>query len=126
METNKNLDRLNEIFYSAIDYVEKYEKAAFLEFHKKEERRIYKKDENGILNMEPARKAAKKFANKVESGMHAKGIITTTDYEMYGDKVNKAVGMAIFSLREEISNEFGVDPQHIRKMARGLMHILMK
>lgn len=123
---NKNLDRIDEIFYSTIDYVEKYEKVAFLEFHKKEERLMSKRDENGILITEPARKFAKKFEDKVGSGMHAEGIITAADYEIYGDKVNKAVGMAIISLGWEISNVFDADPQRIRETFCRLMHISMK
>lgn len=82
-------DRLNEILMDATDYVEEYEVTKWIDVCSKvvdctTQKNIHRK--------------YKKLVDKVERGMRAKGIITTEDYEIYGDKVSMMVRAAITSM----------------------------
>jgi hypothetical protein len=69
--------RFTEISFDAMDYVEEYEGTALHELNK---------------NITPQN--YKSLVDKVESGMYAKGIITSADYEIC--KVNEAVSSGVW------------------------------
>lgn len=109
METNRIIeDRLDEIFFEVIDYVDEYEVNAFIELFTKIIRRPTTR---GI------RRKYKKLVDKVGRDMRTKCIITTEDYEMYGDDVDIMVMDAIDSLLwDEVA--FGRDSQQAFQMMK--------
>lgn len=97
MKTNKNLDRIDKIFFDAMDYVEEREGAAFLKLCDK----YFARDDYDDQYSKYLRQNAIDFAEMIETDMYAEGIITTVDYEMYGDKVSTAVTVGVSSLIQD-------------------------